>query len=158
MPGKKSFFAGDGAPPAPKAQSPDADSRPPHSDRLPARHLHPNRANDPSCPAHAPDEVEVDPFAPPLPDGHPHRFGRVPVLSHGAFKLYETAAITRYADPGFPGPPLVPSDAKAAARMAPAIAIAIVDAFRTLVLQVYAHRVFRPAKGLAPDGHRSPKA
>ncbi|MGL4235266.1 glutathione S-transferase family protein [Tabrizicola sp.] len=96
-------------------------------------------------------EVEVNPFAPPLPDGYPHPFGRVLVLSHSAFTLYETSAITRYIDLAFPGPPLVPPGAKATARMAQVISIADAYAFRPLVLQVYAHRVFRPAEGLPPD-------
>src|ERR1700687_5224583 len=35
-----------------------------------------------------------------------HPFGRIPVLEHGDFRLYETQAILRYVDAGFPGPPL----------------------------------------------------
>jgi glutathione S-transferase len=96
-------------------------------------------------------EVEVNPFAPPLPPDHPHPFGRVPTLSHSTFTLYETSAITRYIDLAFPGPALVPDNPKAAARMEQIIAIADAYAFRPLVLQVYAHRIFRPLEGLAPD-------
>jgi glutathione S-transferase len=96
-------------------------------------------------------EEEVNPFAPPLPDGYAHPFGRVPVLTHGSFILYETSAITRYADLAFPGPPLMPATPQAAARVQQVISIADAYAFRPLVLQVYAHRVFRPFEGLAPD-------
>ena len=46
-----------------------------------------------------------------------HPFGRVPVLDHGDFRLYETQAILRYIDAVLPGPALQPKDAKAAARM-----------------------------------------
>ena len=46
-----------------------------------------------------------------------HPFGRVPVLDHGDFRLYETQAILRYLDRVLPTPPLTPADAKAAARM-----------------------------------------
>jgi len=46
-----------------------------------------------------------------------HPFGRVPVLEHGDFTLYETAAILRYIDRVLPDPPLTPSDPRAAARM-----------------------------------------
>jgi len=46
-----------------------------------------------------------------------HPFGRVPVLEHGDFRLYETAAILRYLDRVLPEPPLTPADARAAARM-----------------------------------------
>jgi glutathione S-transferase len=96
-------------------------------------------------------EVEVNPFAPPLPPGYPHPFARVPVLTHGSFTLYETSAITRYIDLAFPGPPLVPAVPKAAARMQQVISIADAYAFRPFVLQVYAHRIFRPLEGLRPD-------
>lgn len=46
-----------------------------------------------------------------------HPFGRIPVLEHGGFQLYETAAILRYLDRIFPSPSLTPTDPKAAARM-----------------------------------------
>jgi glutathione S-transferase len=46
-----------------------------------------------------------------------HPFGRVPVLDHDGFMLYETQAIVRYLDRVIGGPALTPTDAKAAARM-----------------------------------------
>jgi glutathione S-transferase len=46
-----------------------------------------------------------------------HPFGRVPVLDHGDFRLYETQAILRYIDAVLPGPALQPSEPKAMARM-----------------------------------------
>jgi glutathione S-transferase len=46
-----------------------------------------------------------------------HPFGRVPVLEHGRFSLYETQAILRYLDRVLPSPALTPDDPKAAARM-----------------------------------------
>jgi glutathione S-transferase len=46
-----------------------------------------------------------------------HPFGRMPAFEHGDFRLYETQAILRYLDDIFPEPPLVPTDARAAARM-----------------------------------------
>src|SRR5271154_4010775 len=39
-----------------------------------------------------------------------HPFGRVPVLEHGAFSLYETQAILRYLDRTLPSPALTPDD------------------------------------------------
>ncbi|NJS40701.1 MAG: glutathione S-transferase family protein [Rhodobacteraceae bacterium] len=96
-------------------------------------------------------ETEVNPFDPPLPPGYPHPFDRVPVLTHGSVTIYETSAITRYIDLAFPGPPLVPANPLAAARIQQVIAIADAYAFRPLVLQVYAQRVFRPLEGLVPD-------
>lgn len=46
-----------------------------------------------------------------------HPFGRVPVLEHDGFRLYETQAILRYLDRVLPVPVLTPADPKAAARM-----------------------------------------
>lgn len=46
-----------------------------------------------------------------------HPFGRIPVLEHDGFMLYETQAIVRYLDRIIPDPALTPTDAKAAARM-----------------------------------------
>src|SRR5712692_2720949 len=46
-----------------------------------------------------------------------HPFGRVPVLEHDGFMLYETQAILRYLDRVLPAPPLTPAAPKAAASM-----------------------------------------
>jgi len=46
-----------------------------------------------------------------------HPFGRVPVMDHGDFRLYETQAILRYIDRVLVEPALTPRDAKAAGRM-----------------------------------------
>jgi len=46
-----------------------------------------------------------------------HPFGKIPVLDHDGFRLYETRAITGYIDAGFDGPALQPADAKARALM-----------------------------------------
>ena len=46
-----------------------------------------------------------------------HPFGRIPVLDHGDFRLYETQAILRYLDAVLPGPALQPQEPHAAARM-----------------------------------------
>ncbi len=97
--------------------------------------------------------VEVDPFSRPLPEGYLdlHPFGRVPVLEHGPFRLYETTAITRYLDEALPGPVLQPEDARDRARMAQVIAIADAYAYHPLVRQVFAHLLFGPREGRAPD-------
>ncbi|MDB5367938.1 MAG: putative glutathione S-transferase [Rhodospirillales bacterium] len=39
-----------------------------------------------------------------------HPFGRIPVVDHGDFRLYEAQAILRYLDRIAPEPPLTPSD------------------------------------------------
>lgn len=46
-----------------------------------------------------------------------HPFGRVPVLEHDGFTLYETQAVLRYLDRLLPVPALTPADPRAAARM-----------------------------------------
>lgn len=46
-----------------------------------------------------------------------HPFGRVPVLEHEGFRLYESQAILRYLDRVLPNPALTPADPLAAARM-----------------------------------------
>jgi glutathione S-transferase len=46
-----------------------------------------------------------------------HPFGRVPVMDHGDFRLYETQAILRYIDRVLPKPALTPADPRAAGRM-----------------------------------------
>ncbi len=92
--------------------------------------------------------VEVDPFStldPAYLDLHP--FGCVPVLSHGAFDIFETGAICRYVDHAFDGPPLQPDDARAIARMTQVIAIIDNYGYWPMVRQVFEHRVFRPLEG-----------
>jgi glutathione S-transferase len=46
-----------------------------------------------------------------------HPFGRLPVIEHGDFCLYETQAILRYLDALFPDPKLQPTEARAIGRM-----------------------------------------
>ena len=46
-----------------------------------------------------------------------HPFGRVPVLEHDGYVLYETQAILRYLDRVLPNPALTPTAPKAAGRM-----------------------------------------
>jgi glutathione S-transferase len=46
-----------------------------------------------------------------------HPFGRIPVMDHGDFRLYEVQAILRYLDRIVPQPSLTPRDPRAEARM-----------------------------------------
>lgn len=63
----------------------------------------------------------IEPVAPGALKAAPHvarhPFGRVPVLEHGSFVLYETQAIVRYVDRVLPKPALTPTDTQSAARM-----------------------------------------
>jgi glutathione S-transferase len=92
--------------------------------------------------------IEVDPFA-ELPGAYLrlHPFGRVPVLTHGAFDLFETGAITRYVDRAFDGPPLQPEGAAALARMDQVISVVDAYAYWPMVRQVSSHAFFRPYFG-----------
>ncbi|MEX0318209.1 MAG: glutathione S-transferase family protein [Ruegeria sp.] len=96
--------------------------------------------------------IEVNPFS-DLPESYLelHPFGRVPVLSHGSFNLFETGAITRYVDRAFEGPPLQPENANALARMDQVISIIDNYAYWPMVRQVFSHGVFRPLVGEASN-------
>jgi glutathione S-transferase len=99
------------------------------------------------------DCEEVDPFTGNIDAGYFKRqpFGRVPVLSHGAFDIYETAAIVRYVDAAFEGPSLVPTKGKALARAAQVVSIIDNYGYHPLIRQVFAQRVFRNALGEQVD-------
>ncbi len=97
--------------------------------------------------------AECDPFDPSdalsLMQNHP--FGRVPVLHHGDFRLYEVAAILAYVDAAFDGPGLTPGDLRAAARMRQVIAIADNYVYWPLVRQAFSHGHYRPLVGDAAN-------
>ena len=96
--------------------------------------------------------IEVDPFA-DLAESYLnlHPFGRVPTLTHGAFTVFETGAITRYIDRAFPGPPLQPESARALARMDQLISALDAYGYWPLVRQVASHAFFRPRFGEPGD-------
>lgn len=100
------------------------------------------------------DLVPVDVFAPGgLPDwyGALHPFGRIPAFEHGALRLHETAAITRYVDEAFDGPPLQPADAGERAVMAQIVGLLDAYAYRTLVWDIYVETVSKPREGGSTD-------
>ena len=81
-----------------------------------------------------------------------HPFGRVPVLVHGDFRLYETAAILRYLDRVLPAPALTPADAHAAARMDQMMNVNDWYLFQGAGNVIGFHRVVGPRiLGLSPD-------
>lgn len=98
-------------------------------------------------------------LAPVTPDGlraaphlARHPFGRVPVLGHGDFLLYETQAILRYLDRVLPAPALTPADPRAAARMDQAMNINDWYLFRGVADVIAFQRVVGPRlMGLTPD-------
>lgn len=77
-----------------------------------------------------------------------HPFGRVPVIEHDGFELYETQAILRYIDRVIPNPPLTPSDPKAAARMDQVMNCTDWYLFRNVGVPVIFNRVVAPRLGI----------
>ena len=81
-----------------------------------------------------------------------HPFGRVPVLEHDGFSLYETQAILRYLDRVLPTPALTPADPKRAARMDQVMNINDWYLFHGVGNVIVFHRVVGPrVMGLKPD-------
>jgi len=80
-----------------------------------------------------------------------HPFGRIPVLQHDDFLLYETTAIGRYVDEVLPGPALQPAGARARARMNQLVALLDAYAYRPMVWGVFVERVLAPREGRTPD-------
>ena len=79
-----------------------------------------------------------------------HPFSRMPAFEHDGFRLYETAAITRYVDEGFAGPPLQPENPQGCARVAQIVGILDSYAYRAMVWDVFVERMRR----VAPDEAR----
>lgn len=81
-----------------------------------------------------------------------HPFGRIPVLDHGDFRLYEVQAILRYLDRILPEPPLTPADPKRAARMDQALNIVDWYLFQGVGNVIGFQRIVGPRlMGLIPD-------
>lgn len=73
-----------------------------------------------------------------------HPFGRVPVLEHGDFRLYETQAILRYLDRILPDPALIPAGPKRAAVMDQVIGIGDWYLFQGVTAVIGFERIVKP--------------
>ena len=81
-----------------------------------------------------------------------HPFGRVPVLEHDGFLLYETQAILRYLDRMLPNPALTPAQPRRAARMDQVMNVNDWYLFQGVANVIVFHRVVGPrVMGLTPD-------
>jgi glutathione S-transferase len=81
-----------------------------------------------------------------------HPFGRVPVLEHNGFIIYETQAILRYLDRVLATPALTPADPKRAARMDQVMNVNDWYLFQGVGNVIGFHRVVGPRfMGLKPD-------
>lgn len=80
-----------------------------------------------------------------------HPFNRVPAMRHGDFVLYETAAICRYVDRAFPGPPLQPADIRALARMDQWMSAIMDYVYDTMIRDLVWEHIVVPMGGGQPD-------
>jgi glutathione S-transferase len=81
-----------------------------------------------------------------------HPFGRMPVIEHAGYRLYETQAILRYIDALFPNPALQPTEPQAIGRMNQIIGINDWYLFPQVARIIVFHRIVGPKLlGTAPD-------
>jgi glutathione S-transferase len=80
-----------------------------------------------------------------------HPFGRVPVIGHGDFRLYETQAILRYLDRIAPARALTPADPRQAARMDQLAGIVDWYFFPQVSATIGYQRYVVPMTGRTPD-------
>jgi glutathione S-transferase len=80
-----------------------------------------------------------------------HPFGRVPVIDHDDFRLYETQAILRYLDRVAPEPALTPADPQRAARMDQIVGIIDWYLFPQVSATIAYQRLIVPMTGRTPD-------
>jgi glutathione S-transferase len=90
-----------------------------------------------------------------------HPFERVPILRHGDFTVYETAAIVAYVDDAFDGATLTPGDAQQRARMNQWISAVNGYYYPYLIYHVSHERNVFPQLGIPSDekvvAHALPK-
>jgi glutathione S-transferase len=80
-----------------------------------------------------------------------HPFAKVPAFEHDGFALYETQAILRYIDEGFPVAPLQPTDLHQFARMNQIIGIVDAYAWPAIAGDILVNRLLKPRLGLPVD-------
>jgi len=80
-----------------------------------------------------------------------HPFDRVPILRHGDFTVYETAAIVGYVDEAFDGPRLTPHEPQQRARMNQWISAVNGYYYPYLIYHVSHERNVFPQLGIASD-------
>jgi glutathione S-transferase len=95
------------------------------------------------------DHVDAPPHSPEVNAIHP--FSKVPVMRHGDFTLCESKAIATYLDRGFPGPALMPADAKQAALAEQWISLVNTAMDATLIRTYVFHYIFPKTADGKPD-------
>jgi glutathione S-transferase len=100
--------------------------------------------------AHELVEVAFDAYG-EAPHVARHPFAKVPAFEHDGFALYETQAILRYIDEGFPSSPLQPTDLHQFARMNQIIGILDAYAYPSIGGVILFNRMIAPLLGLPVD-------
>jgi glutathione S-transferase len=80
-----------------------------------------------------------------------HPFGRVPILEHGDFRVYETSAIVLYIEDAFKSRPLMPSAPKDRARVHQWISAVNGYYYPYMIHHLVHERLVFPPLGIAPD-------
>jgi glutathione S-transferase len=80
-----------------------------------------------------------------------HPFAKVPAFEHDGFALYETQAILRYIDEGFPVAPLQPTDLHQFSRMNQIMGIVDAYGWPSIAAGILVNRVLKPRMGLPAD-------
>jgi glutathione S-transferase len=80
-----------------------------------------------------------------------HPFAKVPAFEHDGFELYETQAILRYIDEGFPSAPLQPTELHEFARMNQIMGIVDAYAWPSIAAGILFNRMLAPRLGLPVD-------
>ena len=80
-----------------------------------------------------------------------HPFAKIPAFEHDGFQLYETQAILRYIDEGFPVAPLQSTDLHQFSRMNQIMGIVDAYAWPSIAAGILFNRVLAPRFGLPVD-------
>jgi glutathione S-transferase len=80
-----------------------------------------------------------------------HPFGRVPILEHDGFRIYETSAIVGYLDEAFPTPALQPTRIRERARMQQWISAVNAYYYPYMIYHVVHERLVFPDLGIPAD-------
>src|SRR6266513_5188400 len=80
-----------------------------------------------------------------------HPFAKIPAFEHDGFQLYETQAILRYIDEGFPVAPLQSTDLHQFARMSQVMGIVDAYAYPSIGGGILFNRMLAPRLGMAVD-------
>jgi glutathione S-transferase len=95
---------------------------------------------------------ELDPALPgDMKDRGLHPFGRIPAMTHGEVRLFETAAIACYLDRAFEGPALQPEDPVELSRMVQWISAINDTIYDTMVRRIVLQYIFPRGADGQPD-------